>query len=222
MSSARFGPFTFLGDRRQLLHDDRDVHLTPKAFELLGLLVARAPAVVRKEDIHAHLWPGTFVSEATLLGVMKELRRALGDGQRDTLIRTVHRTGYALAVEVQSIVPPASSTGATCWVEIGRRKVTLAEGVNVIGRSPDSIIRLDAAGVSRRHALIRIEGGTAWLEDLGSKNGTLLGGRPLLRPLVLRDGDRIGLVSEEFVFRTSEAGMSTITVPRGSPGDVEG
>ena len=66
--SLRFGAFAFYGDRRQLLRDGAEVHLTPKAFDLLNLLIERAPAVVSKTEIHKHLWPGTFVADSTLVG----------------------------------------------------------------------------------------------------------------------------------------------------------
>ena len=95
--SQRFGAFTLHADRRQLLRDGREVHLTPKAFDLLTLLVAHAPAVVPKREIHARLWPDTFVSDATLVGLVKEVRRALNDEQQGTVIRTAHRVGYAFA-----------------------------------------------------------------------------------------------------------------------------
>src|SRR6476660_5084206 len=45
--TVRFGAFTLNSDQRQLTREGEDVHLTPKAFDLLGLLVAEAPRVVR-------------------------------------------------------------------------------------------------------------------------------------------------------------------------------
>jgi hypothetical protein len=48
----------------------------------------------------------------------------------------------------------------------------LTGGENVIGRDPDVSVRIEAPGVSRRHARILAEGGRFTLEDLGSKNGT--------------------------------------------------
>ena len=93
---ARFDEFTLDVDRRQLSRLGVDVHLTPKAFDLLALLIDQAPRVVHKAELHERLWPGTFVSDATLVGLVKELRRALE--ARDSalpLIRTAHRVGYA-------------------------------------------------------------------------------------------------------------------------------
>jgi pSer/pThr/pTyr-binding forkhead associated (FHA) protein len=50
------------------------------------------------------------------------------------------------------------------------------------------------ADLSRRHARIFVEGGDAWLADLGSKNGTTVNGAPVRQAIVpLRDGDEINL-----------------------------
>jgi predicted XRE-type DNA-binding protein len=69
MMSVRFGPFEVDSERRLLLKEGGEVHLKPKAFDLLALLVAEAPRVVRKDELHRRLWPGTFVSDATLVGL---------------------------------------------------------------------------------------------------------------------------------------------------------
>jgi DNA-binding winged helix-turn-helix (wHTH) protein len=69
------------------------VHLTPLAFTLLDLLIAEAPRVFTKEELHSRLWPDTFVSDAALTSLIKELRRALDDREARALIRTVNRIG---------------------------------------------------------------------------------------------------------------------------------
>lgn len=213
MVSVHFGAFAFHADRRQLLRDGTAVHLTPKAFDLLALLIERAPAVVAKKEIHTHLWPSTFVSDATLVGVVKELRRALKDDDQGTLIRTAHRVGYAFAGANDAGAPIQLESATMCWLVIGTRQVVLHAGVNVIGRDPDSTICLDLAGVSRRHAQIVFENGAASLEDLGSKNGTLVADRPVKGRVALRDADRIQVATEVLVFRVSASGISTATQP---------
>jgi DNA-binding winged helix-turn-helix (wHTH) protein len=208
MADVRFGPFVLHPDRRQLLRDGAEVHLTPKAFDLLTLLVDRAPSVVTKADIHAHLWPDTFVADSTLVGLVKELRRALGAGAEDYL-RTVHRVGYAFA---GSPAHHADARPVTAhWIQIGPRRVPLQRGVNLIGRDPNAAVWLDVPGVSRRHAQIVLQNGTATLEDLGSKNGTLLADRPLRDTAVLRNADRVQIATEVIVYRESRQGISTAT-----------
>ena len=51
----------------------------------------------------------------------------------------------------------------------------------VLGRSKDSDIQVEDANVSRRHAELRREGGSWWLVDLGSTNGTELNGKRVQR-----------------------------------------
>ena len=77
-----FGDFVLDPDRRQLLRRGEEVHLSPKAFELLKLLVDRRPKALSKNGLHEHLWPATFVSETNLASLIAEIREALGDDAR--------------------------------------------------------------------------------------------------------------------------------------------
>jgi DNA-binding winged helix-turn-helix (wHTH) protein len=209
--SVRFGPFEVDSDRRLLLKEGGEVHLTRKAFDLLTLLLAEAPRVVRKEELHRRLWPDTFVSDATLVGLIKELRRVLDDRDSTTpLIRTTHGVGYAFAGELRGQLAPVPDV--SCWIVAGSRRIVLVDGENLIGRDPSSTIHLDAAGISRRHARISVTGTYAVIEDLESKNGTLVNDAAATRPVSLRDGDRIQIGPIVIVYRASESGVSTETI----------
>ena len=61
----------------------------------------------------------------------------------------------------------------------------------LIGRAPNAEIRLDDDGISRNHARIHTEGDTAWVDDLGSRNGTFVNGERVTRPTELKDGDKL-------------------------------
>ena len=76
----------------RLTRDGQDVHLSPKAFDLLVLLITRAPAVVDKSEIRTHLWPGVHVVDANISNLITEIRAAIAPA---SLIRTVHGVGYA-------------------------------------------------------------------------------------------------------------------------------
>jgi DNA-binding winged helix-turn-helix (wHTH) protein len=159
---ARFGPFELDSARRQVLRDGRDLHLTPKAFDLLELLVAAAPRVIPKRELHASLWPRAVVSDAALAGLVKEVRAVLGGHDRDVpTIRTAHRVGYALATPRDDGPTPGAS-GSTRWLAAGERRFALV-----------------------------VAGGKAVLEDLASKNGTYVNDRRLDQPAVLRDAERV-------------------------------
>ena len=96
----RFGPFVLDLDTKQLTHGSDEIHLSPKAFELLGALVLDRPKVVSKSALQQRLWPDTFVAEANLSNLIAEIREALGDRPRSPLfVRTAHRFGYAFCGE---------------------------------------------------------------------------------------------------------------------------
>jgi pSer/pThr/pTyr-binding forkhead associated (FHA) protein len=83
----------------------------------------------------------------------------------------------------------------------------------VLGRDPDLELFLDSPGVSRRHALIRIAGNVATLEDLGSKNGTFVADRRLDSAAALADGDTIRVGSLQLRFNAVRTQGSTQTEP---------
>ena len=77
---------------------------------------------------------------------------------------------------------------------------SLSGGELTIGRTPGNDIVIDNVGVSRRHAVIRVQGGKASLEDLGSANGTFVRGQKIER-YDLHDGDEIAIVKHRLVYR---------------------
>jgi DNA-binding winged helix-turn-helix (wHTH) protein len=208
---VRFGAFTLDAATRRVMRGTLDVHLTRKAFDLLSLLVLDAPRVLTKAELHDRLWPGTFVGEATLVSLIKELRRALDDRDRTArVIRTVHGVGYAFAAAVERGREDAPK--APChWVDVDGRHILLREGENVIGRDPSSRVWLDVATISRRHARIFVGENGAVLEDLGSKNRTKLGDAAVDGQMRLQDGDRILVGAVLLVYRASLTGMGTET-----------
>jgi DNA-binding winged helix-turn-helix (wHTH) protein len=211
---VEFGEFVLDSDRWQLLRHQEPVHLSRKAFDALGILLERRPRAVTKEELHARLWPGTFVSDANLSVVIAEVRRALGDDpQSPRFIRTVHRVGYAFTADAgTSSVEPAGQRAPDAWLLWNDRVLPLSAGEQVLGRDPGCAIWLDGTGVSRRHARIHIEGNTATIEDLGSKNGTSVNGVPLASACRLADGDRITLGQVGLDFRTRSSTRETKTV----------
>jgi DNA-binding winged helix-turn-helix (wHTH) protein len=209
-----FGGKTFDTDRRQLLRGDAEVHLSPKAFELLKILVDNRPRALSKTELHEHLWPATFVSEANLASLIAEVREALEDPARHSrFIRTAHRFGYAFCGEETPAGDAAApiELASFCWLLKDGRRIPLRHGENILGREDDGI-RIDSATVSRRHARISISSGEALLEDLGSKNGTFVRGvRVLAAAVRLNDGDEVRTGSVVFRFRMTGPKGATAT-----------
>jgi DNA-binding winged helix-turn-helix (wHTH) protein len=208
----RFGPFLLDLETRELRRGVDVVHLTPKAFELLSLLVEQRPRAVAKGALHQRLWPNTFVADANLAILVAEVRAALGDApRRPTFVRTVHGFGYAFCAQAQPSIRGAdrSAAASSCWLVSRTRHVALQEGANLVGRDPGTEVWLDARSISRRHARIVINGPAATLEDLGSKNGTWVQGRRIAAPHTLEDGDCIRFGSVPMTFRIwSDAGTT--------------
>ena len=214
----RFGGFELDHDIRQLYLSRTEIHLSPKAFELLTVLLANRARAVSKAELQQQLWPSTFVEETNLAGLVGEIRRALRDSASSpSFVRTVYGFGYRFVGDV-TVESSPTLTGAPrarlCLVFDGREMV-LMDGANVIGREPDATIQLDSRGVSRHHARILVSDGSAMLEDLDSKNGTLVNGRRITAPTPLSDGDAIGLGTASLIFRVAPLTSPTETVATG-------
>lgn len=211
MTQVRFGEFTLDTATRELLRSGRPVHLSPKAFQLLTLLAEARPRALSKSDLQDRLWPETYVVEANLANLVGEIRAALGDDpRRPRYVRTVHRFGYAFQ-EAGSAVEGAAASGTICRLIWKGGRATLSEGEHILGRDADASIVLDSPSVSRRHARIVIAEGQATLEDLGSKNGTVINDQPVSTPQPLADGDRIRAGTVGLTFRILPPAASTQT-----------
>ena len=77
---------------------------------------------------------------------------------------------------------------------------SLAGGELTIGRVPGNGIVIDNAGVSRRHAVIRVQDDKVLIEDLGSANGTFVRGEKIDKH-ELQDGDEILVVKHRLLYR---------------------
>jgi DNA-binding winged helix-turn-helix (wHTH) protein len=210
---TRFSSFTLDHNTRQLMRGTRTVHLSPKAFELLVMLIGDRPRVLSKAELQQRLWPRTFVAEANLSNLVGEIRQALGDrGRMPKWIRTAHGYGYAFSGSATTLPGGMlERDGPVCWLEWGRKRFPLARGEHVIGRDPGVDIRLDLSTVSRRHARVVVSDQGAILEDVGSKNGTRRGAERVTTPIQLKHGDQIHLGSLVLLFHVRAVEGTTET-----------
>lgn len=102
--------------------------------------------------------------------------------------------------------------------------VDLTGAVVVLGRHPGCDIRISDETVSRHHARIISQKGGYFVEDLGSRNGTFLNGRPVTSPARLSHLDQINIFNTTVEFRESARnglhygmGEATITVDERRP-----
>ena len=207
-----FGGYCLDLATRQLLHGKTEVRLSPKAFDLLHVLVDNRTRAVSKAELHDRLWPGTFVTDANLAVLVAELRSALHDRpDAPKFVRTVRGFGYAFCGQISGAVDvPASRR--TCWIVWSGREIALHDGDNIIGRDPGATVRLDLPSVSRRHARIVVSSKGAVVEDLGSKNGTFLRKDRITSAARLADLDELQVGSVRLTVRILSGDVATQTV----------
>jgi len=212
---VRFGECVLDSDTRQLSVRGEVVHVSPKAFQFLELLLKSRPKALSKSQIHERLWPDTFVSDGTLASLLVEVRSATGDSARESrFVRTVHRFGYAfsgIAEELRGSVSAVGGQKSIYRLIWGNREIALGLGENLLGRDEGAIVWIDDGLVSRRHARIVIDERGAILEDLGSKNGTYLRGKRIEAPRKLADEDQVTIGPASMIFRVFKQTASTAT-----------
>lgn len=215
-----FGPFTLDLEQRRLFGPGDEVPLSPKALELLALLIRERPRALSKTEILDTLWHDTFVSENTLATVVRDLRHALSDTARaPRFIRTAYAFGYAFIGDVEeaplvSVVTRRAAMPSQ-WRLVGEhRDIALREGDQILGRSGEDVVVIDAPTISRRHAHLSITGDRVICEDLGSKNGTWVGQTRVTGATEIGEGQELRLGSVVLILcrvsMTSTQSMTSI------------
>ena len=216
----KFATTTVDVDARSVSREQAVVHLTPKAFDVLVLLALARPRAVPKAEILDRVWPGTFVTDASLARTVHEIRDAVADTD-GAIIRTIHGHGYAFAAEAVDEYPPLQPAppGAArmgqrrAWLYLGLQAVALGDGELVIGRDPAAAIPLPFAQTSWQHARLTVTPVHVTIADLGSKNGTFVRGQRVTAPTVLSDGDDVLIGTTRLIFRAGDVRKVTDTAP---------
>ena len=218
MTAVSFGNFVLDLDTRELRRGGDAVALSPKAYQLLEVLIANRPKALGKSALQERLWPDTFVLEKNLVNLVAEIREALGDdASHPRFVRTVPRFGYAFRDSTSAdSASRAQSRRADVRVRLAWAggRAALTDGEYILGRDPDLEVFLDAEDVSRRHARITIAGNEATIEDLNSKNGTFVSDRRVDAVTRLEDGVSIRVGSVRLTFTAVRNRGSTQTEPR--------
>jgi TolB-like protein/DNA-binding winged helix-turn-helix (wHTH) protein/Tfp pilus assembly protein PilF len=141
-----FGEFTLDLASRELRRGVEPVRLSPKAFQLLEILVTNRPKALSKAELQDRLWPRTFVVEKNLANLVSEIRQALGDSPSAAgFIRTVPRFGYAF----QEAPAPAEDQKRR-WLALAAGgfllvAIAASAAVSLIGRRPHAPERIALA-----------------------------------------------------------------------------
>jgi DNA-binding winged helix-turn-helix (wHTH) protein len=201
-----------------MTREEQEISLTPKVRDLLEFFLENPGRLLSHDEITGRVWPDVAVTDDSIRFQILELRKALGD-EGEGFVRTVPREGYRWDGPVQRVKTPGlASKPAALRLVLENREVELDEGENVIGRGHDSVLWIDHTAVSRHHARILVSGDTALIEDLGSKNGTLVGGEPVSGRVPLSDGDEIRIGPATMTFRSYSRVGSTETQEKSDGG----
>jgi DNA-binding CsgD family transcriptional regulator len=99
-----------------------------------------------------------------------------------------------------------------------RRTVSVDGDLIRVGRDASCEVELPGdLTVSRVHALIKLDGGELSIEDLGSRNGTVLNGRPLAGRAPLSPSDRVLIGNFVLVVPEQDAVVETVAADRANP-----
>src|SRR3954452_15122861 len=82
--------------------DGKERPLRAKSFGLLRLLVENAGRIQTRDKIMTELWPNLFVTENNITQCIRDIRRALGAEECETL-QTICRRGYRFTAQVTAI-----------------------------------------------------------------------------------------------------------------------
>lgn len=199
-----FGPFRLEPAERRLLREGRAIALTPKAFDLLVILVKNAGHLLKKEDLLEQLWPGVFVEEVNLAQNVSLIRRVLGGQDRGAYIQTVTGVGYRFVVPVHSAAaalelpagPPATTKSSRLIVLPFR--VLKADGdIDFLSFSlPDalsaSLSNLESLVVRSSLVASRFAGETPDLTKIAAEADVTL----VLTGTLLRSGDQLRVTTQ--------------------------
>ena len=117
-----FGPFRLDPAERLLLRDQTQVHLPPKAFDALVVLVENRGHLLEKDELLRRVWPDTFVEESNLAQHISVLRKALQEGEDSPrYIETVPTRGYRFVAQVREVGGMAGESSVLSGPSSGER-----------------------------------------------------------------------------------------------------
>jgi DNA-binding winged helix-turn-helix (wHTH) protein len=199
MHAYTFGPFEVDLPAAELRKGEQKIALRPKCFDLLVYLVEHRGKLVSKEELLERIWSDVVVSEATISRTVATLRAALEDDpDSPQYIETVSRRGYKFVAAVQESGETPHPPAGLRLIH-GSKEYPLRSGTQLIGRGRDVDIALYTPEISRHHARIDVAGGAVMLEDLGSRHGTYVNGKPVSGSVRLEAGDQIDIGGERLI-----------------------
>lgn len=203
-----FGAFRLDPDRFELTKGGQPVRLEPQVLALLIHLVRNNQRLVSKDEIVAAVWNGGIVSDASIASRIRSAREAVGDdGERQTIIRTIHGRGYRFVAEVRNGSHPAAVPAqnvAPSWFQEPSRPSIAVLPFRPLAVSPD----LEVLSEAIPHEIIQALSRMRWLAVIARGSsfrlretdldlvGTALGARYVLSGVIEEMGGTVAVVLE--------------------------
>ncbi|WP_270936769.1 winged helix-turn-helix domain-containing tetratricopeptide repeat protein [Falsiroseomonas oryzae] len=211
--------------RQELRRGDEVVHVEPQVFDLLVHLLRNRDRVVSKDELFDTIWQGRIVSEAALSSRINAARKAVGDdGDRQEVIRTVHKRGFRFVAEVhalgpqeppavvQALAPPPQAEARGDPVTSRRPSLVVLPFANL---SPEPDAEYFSYGLT--DDIIRLLARHRWLDVLSRHSGApfrsrdvdareigaALGVRYIVQGSVWRRGERVRITADLVCAETS-------------------
>ncbi|MEX0827516.1 MAG: winged helix-turn-helix domain-containing protein, partial [Haliea sp.] len=144
----RFGNFRLDPDGFELARDGETAQLEPQVLALLIHLVRHRERMVTKDEIVQAVWNGRAVSDASIASRIRSARQAVDDdGERQTIIRTIHGRGFRFVADVTETLPaPLEAVAPQVGPDTAERsRVSIAVlPFHPLGLAPDLAILADA------------------------------------------------------------------------------
>ena len=198
MTTFAFGSCTLDTNSRELREGERVIAADPRHVAVLLYFLENPGRVISREELIEKVWGKSNDGAERLSQAVAALREAFHD--RDAriprYIAAAPPRGYKFVANV-------NTTNVEYELIHGLRRLPLAPGENIIGRAGDSTIRIGTTGVSRHHARLVIGADRATIEDLESKNGTLVNRRRIKGVCELKQHDEVGIGDATLIFQLS-------------------
>jgi TolB-like protein/Tfp pilus assembly protein PilF len=174
--------------RQELRRGDDVVHVEPQVFDLLVHLLRNRDRVVSKDELFDTIWQGRIVSEAALSSRINAARKAVGDdGDRQDVIRTMHKRGFRFVAEVEELPEEAAETPALTQVAAASAEAPLPAAGDTPSSRPKVVV-LPFANLSAEpdteyfsygltEDIIRLLARHHWLDVLSRHSGAAFRGR---------------------------------------------
>ncbi len=167
--------------RHELRRDGSRVHVEPQVFDLLLHLLRNRNRVVSKDELLDVVWNGRIVSEAALSSRINAARKAIGDdGERQALIKTVHKRGFRFMGEVEETPAEAPASAPAPPVEAPAHPEQASTRLSVVvlpfanhSAEPDT----DYFSYGLTEDVIRLLARHRWLEVLSRHTAAAFRGR---------------------------------------------